>query len=93
MSGRSQDAVIGELSDDGVAGVWEIPVPELGVTRLILYFEPRSNLEKLEKQVRTVFDRSYRKVPIISRARRGRVRLDRRVEESTEVFQSAMTSS
>jgi len=63
-----KDAVIGELSDDGVAGVWEIPVPELGVTRLILYFEPRSNLEKLEKQVRTVFDRSYRKVPIISRA-------------------------
>src|SRR5436309_13039550 len=63
-----KDAVIGQLSDDGVAGVWEIPVPELGVTRLILYFEPRSNIEKLEKQVRTVFDRSYRKVPIISRA-------------------------
>src|SRR5882672_4091113 len=63
-----KDAVIGELSDDGVAGVWEIPGPELGVTRLILYFEPRSNLEKLENQVRTIFDRSYRKVPIISRA-------------------------
>ncbi|HYR91660.1 MAG TPA: 50S ribosomal protein L11 methyltransferase [Terriglobia bacterium] len=63
-----KDAVIGELSDDGVVGVWEIPVPESGVTRLLLYFEPRSNLEKVEKQVRTVFDRSSRRFPAISRS-------------------------
>jgi ribosomal protein L11 methyltransferase len=62
------DAVIGELSDDGVAGVWEIDIPEPGLTRLILYFGPRSNLERIEDQVRTVFDRASRKIPAISRS-------------------------
>src|SRR6266850_6301434 len=62
-----KDAVVGQLSDDGVAGVWEIAVPEPGMTRLVLYFGPRSDIETIEKQVRAVFERSRRAKPAISR--------------------------
>jgi ribosomal protein L11 methyltransferase len=62
------DAVVGELSGDGVAGVWESHSPEPGSTRLVLYFDPRSNLENIEIQVRTVFSRSGRQSPAISQA-------------------------
>jgi ribosomal protein L11 methyltransferase len=63
-----KDAIVGELSDDGVAGVWESDVPEAGLTRLVLYFSPRSNLGKIETRVRTIFERSRREIPSISRA-------------------------
>src|SRR5207244_2112842 len=62
------DAVVGELSGDGVAGVWESHAPETGVTRLVLYFSPRSNLEQAETLVRSIFQRSERQSPAISRA-------------------------
>jgi ribosomal protein L11 methyltransferase len=62
------DAVVGELSGDGVAGVWESHSPEPGLTRLVLYFGPRSNLEDIESQVRTVFSRAGRQSPAISQA-------------------------
>lgn len=63
-----KDAVVGELSDDGVAGVWESDGPRPGVTRLVLYFSPRSNLEKIENRVRSVFARSLQEKPVISRS-------------------------
>ncbi len=63
-----KDAVVGELSDDGVAGVWENGAPQPGLTRLVLYFNPRSNLEKIESRVSTIFDRSSRERPVISRS-------------------------
>src|SRR5204862_7397372 len=62
------DAVIGELSGDGVAGVWESHSPEPGLTRLVLYFHPRSNLEHIEGGVRSVFQRAQKPNPDISRA-------------------------
>ena len=61
------DAVVGELSGDGVAGVWEKESPQPGFTRLVLYFGPRSNLEKIESEVRTVFNRSGRQYRRLSR--------------------------
>jgi ribosomal protein L11 methyltransferase len=63
-----KDAVVGELSDDGVAGVWESDTPQPGLTRLVLYFSRRSNLEKIESRVRTIFDRMRRGDPVMSRS-------------------------
>src|SRR5205823_13810008 len=62
------DAVVGELSGDGVAGIWESYCPRPGFTHLVLYFGPRSNLEKIESRLRTVFSRSGRPNPTISQA-------------------------
>ena len=61
------DAVVGELSSDGVAGVWESHSPEPGLTRLVLYFHPRSNLEQIEHSVRSIFQRAQKASPAISR--------------------------
>src|SRR5258708_7483842 len=62
------DAIVGELSGDGAAGVRESHAPEPGLTRLVLYFTPRSNLEQLETLIRAIFQRTGRQSPAISRA-------------------------
>src|SRR5438552_19166373 len=62
------DAVVGVVSADGVAGVWETHAPRTGLTRLVLYFTPRSNLDKVETTVRSIFQRADRPAPSISRA-------------------------
>jgi ribosomal protein L11 methyltransferase len=62
------DSVVGELSTDGVAGVWESPASEPGVTRLVLYFNPRTDLDRLETLVHSIFHRIDRRPPLISRA-------------------------
>ena len=61
------DAVVGEVSGGGVAGVWESHAPEPGVTRLVIYFNIRSNLDIVEDSVRTIFQRAERSNPPISR--------------------------
>ena len=61
------DTVIGELSD-GVAGVWEIEGPEPGLTRMVLYFSYRSNLENIQNSIGSIFQRVGKKVPAITRA-------------------------
>src|SRR6266852_370361 len=61
------DAVVGELSGHGIEGVWESHSPESGLTRLVLYFGLRSNLERIEDEVRTLFSRCGRQNPAISR--------------------------
>jgi ribosomal protein L11 methyltransferase len=62
------DPVVGELSAAGVAGVWESNAPEAGLTRLVLYFEPRADLEEIENAVRAIFQRSEKQGPSIARA-------------------------
>src|SRR6185295_14660410 len=62
-----KDAVVGELSEDGVAGVWEDTASVPGSTRLIAYFGPRSNLELIERRILDVFGRGPHQVPAISR--------------------------
>jgi ribosomal protein L11 methyltransferase len=62
------DAVVGELSGNGVEGVWESHSPESGFTRLVLYFGLRSNLERIENDLRMLFSRAGRQTPAISRA-------------------------
>jgi len=61
------DAVVGELSGDAVAGVWETESPHPGFARLILYFSSGYDFEKIEHHVRTVFSRSGRQHPRISK--------------------------
>jgi ribosomal protein L11 methyltransferase len=62
------DTVIGELSVDGVAGVWEIEEPEPGLTRLVLYFSHRSNLDAIQSIVGSIFQRVGKQVPAIGHA-------------------------
>jgi ribosomal protein L11 methyltransferase len=62
------DAVVGCLSNDGVAGVWESEAPEPGNTRLILYFGHRHTLERIEAIIHSIFHRSGRGNADISRA-------------------------
>jgi ribosomal protein L11 methyltransferase len=61
------DAVVGELSGYGIEGVWESHSPESGLTRLVLYFGVRSNLERIETELRALFVRAGRQNPAISR--------------------------
>jgi len=61
------DAIVGELSGEGVAGVWERPAPDFGFTRLVLYFTHRSSLDRVESRVRSIFDRIQQQPPLISR--------------------------
>jgi len=62
-----KDAVVGELSEDGVAGVWEDAGVTPGFTRLIAYFRHRSNLDRLESRILDVFVRTSFSAPNISR--------------------------
>src|SRR5438552_603002 len=62
------DAIVGELSGDGIAGVWESHSPAPGFTHLVLYFGPRSNLEKIESRLRILFNRSGLQNPAILKA-------------------------
>jgi ribosomal protein L11 methyltransferase len=62
------DAIVGELSGEGVAGVWERPAPDLQLTRLVLYFTRRSNLDRIESLIRAIFQRVRQQAPPISRA-------------------------
>ncbi|HEY2383118.1 MAG TPA: 50S ribosomal protein L11 methyltransferase [Terriglobia bacterium] len=62
------DAVVGELAGNDVAGIWESPSPEAGLTRLVLYFHQRSNLHDIENAVGSIFQRSQKQNPSISRA-------------------------
>jgi len=62
------DTVVGELSGESVAGVWERPASDPQLTRLVLYFTHRSNLDRIETVVRTIFERVQRQVPAMSRA-------------------------
>ena len=57
-----KDAVIGELSEEDVAGAWETD------TGLVLYFSPRSDLEGIENRIRAVFVRSLQQTPNFSRS-------------------------
>lgn len=62
------DAVVGELAGNDVAGVWESPAPQAGLTRLVLYFHQRADLHEIEDAVQAVFRRSQKQSPAISRA-------------------------
>src|SRR5262245_10772606 len=62
------DAIVGELSGEGVAGVWERPAPDLRLTRLVLYFTRRSNLDRIESLIRAIFQRVRQQAPPISRS-------------------------
>lgn len=62
-----KDAVVGELSEAGIAGVWEDGEPAAGVTRLAVYFAADADLEAAERHIRSVFTRTQRPQPAISR--------------------------
>jgi ribosomal protein L11 methyltransferase len=61
------DAVVGELSDDEVAGVWENGRPAEGMTQLVIYLNVAANLETIEGRIRSLFARSGLRFPVISR--------------------------
>ena len=61
-----KDAIVGELSYQGVSGVWEEGQPQPGHTRLILYFSSPSDLKNIESCVATIFARTGLETPAIS---------------------------
>lgn len=62
------DAVVGELTTAGVAGVWEAAAAETGLTRLVCYFSYRSNPEAIESLIRPFFERTDRSLPPVHRS-------------------------
>jgi ribosomal protein L11 methyltransferase len=61
------DAVVGEVSDDDVAGVWEGTSAEPGSSRLLIYLGCSSDPERIERRIRTIFSRSRHTEPVIAR--------------------------
>src|SRR5262245_3200598 len=59
------DALIGELSEDGVAGVWESDGEATGLTHLVVYFGSRADLKNVEGHIHAIFDRARRRIPAI----------------------------
>jgi ribosomal protein L11 methyltransferase len=52
------DAIIGELSDIGVAGVWESSEPAPGQTRLVVYFDEPGHAGEIRACIHSIFDRA-----------------------------------
>src|SRR5262245_21892199 len=63
-----KDAVVGELSEEGVAGVCENPGFNPGLTCLTLYFNSSSDLRSIERRINDVFDRSACAAPKLTTA-------------------------
>src|SRR5437867_2185455 len=61
-----KDALIGELSEHDVAGVWEDAADLPGATRLVAYFGCTSNIGRIERRIRELFARGSYKSPAIS---------------------------
>jgi ribosomal protein L11 methyltransferase len=63
-----KDAVVGELSDSGVIGIWEEIAADPASTRLVAFFSDESNLDQIESRIHDVFERDRRHLPSISRS-------------------------
>ena len=64
-----KDAVIGELSEDGVAGVWEHTAELPGATRLVAYFDAPVDVDGLTGRIHAIFSRANRSAPAVCRSR------------------------
>lgn len=60
-----KDAVSGDLSELGVAGIWESAEHSAGHTRLVAYFEPPTNLEAIRDAMQVLFQRAGSIPPVI----------------------------
>jgi ribosomal protein L11 methyltransferase len=63
-----KDAVIGELSEDGVAGVWEYAADHSGTTRLVAYFDTPVDVDGIASRIHAIFSRGSHNAPEISRS-------------------------
>ena len=62
-----KDTIVGELSDNGVAGLWESVEPRPGETRLVAYFDVPPDISAIERRIKSVFDRLNLRAPPIIR--------------------------
>src|SRR5262245_8105846 len=62
------DTIVGAFHVDGAARVWESDSPAPGLTRLVAYFSLRSDIEKIQGDVHTIFQRVAKQTPAMSRA-------------------------
>ena len=53
-----KDAVVGELSELGASGVWESEEPDADNTRLVAYFDPQTDLDRIRESLRSLFERA-----------------------------------
>ena len=60
-----KDAILGELSAEDVAGVWESGEPQPGLTRLVVYSSSPSAFPAILARLEPVFARNQRPFPAI----------------------------
>ena len=60
------DAVIGELSMLGAAGVWESAEPAPGTARMVAYFDSQTGIAEVHRSIRSVFERASLPPPPIA---------------------------
>lgn len=58
-----KDAITGELSEFGAAGIWENEEAGPEHTRLVAYFEPSANIESVRDALQAVFQREELSLP------------------------------
>lgn len=58
-----KDAVVGELSECGAAGIWESGEPFPGITRLEIYFDRALELHDVELRLQQIFTRANLPAP------------------------------
>jgi ribosomal protein L11 methyltransferase len=58
-----KDAIVGELSGNGAAGVWEDDDAAPGQSRLTAYFDPAADLDAIRREVDSLFSRSQLQAP------------------------------
>ena len=61
-----KDAAIGELSAHGAAGIWESVDPLPGMSRLVAYFDPSTDVESIKCELSALFERIELAAPAIS---------------------------
>jgi ribosomal protein L11 methyltransferase len=54
-----KDAVVGEISESGIAGVWESAQPRPGETRLVIYFDHPTEMRAIESRIASIFGPSF----------------------------------
>lgn len=63
-----KDAVVGELSEQGAAGVWEAEEPSPGITRLVVYFSQGVDVPQVVGCCSRLFERSNSPAPSVQHA-------------------------
>jgi ribosomal protein L11 methyltransferase len=68
-----KDILVAELSSEDIAGIWENPLPDPEMTRMIVFVDSDSESTKYSSRIRHVFERHATPVPDLTVAVEGPV--------------------